>query len=244
VSASSADQALNILSQEDFNFDLIITDMQMPVMDGVGFAKCIKELDKKIPVILLSSIGDEKRKEYEHLFSHILNKPVKQKVLSNAITSLFRKGSKPTPASGEVKNISTELATKYPFKILIAEDNTVNQTLAVRALKKLGYTADVAADGLDVLEKLRQSSFDIIFMDVQMPEMDGLETTRHIRKNLENQPIIIAMTANAMLEDKAICLEAGMDDYVSKPFKLDTVMSMLEKWGQTTKGKVTGVILH
>lgn len=236
-SASSAEQALDILSQENFNFDLIITDMQMPVMDGVGFAKRIKAFDKNLPIILLSSIGEEKRKEYEHLFSQILNKPVKQRVLSNAIIGLLKKGSKPNPSFSEVKKISTELAKKYPFKILIADDNTVNLTLAMRALNKLGYTPEVAGDGLAVLEKVRQSRFDIIFMDVQMPEMDGLEATRHIREKSEDQPVIIAMTANAMLKDKAVCFEAGMDDYVSKPFKLETVVDMLEKWGLAKNDK-------
>lgn len=231
VSASSAEQALDILSQENFNFDLIITDMQMPVMDGVEFAKRIKALNKNLPVILLSSIGEEKKKEYEHLFSQILNKPVKQRILSNAIIGLLKKGSKPNTPSIETKKISNELAKKYPFKILIADDNTVNLTLAVRALNKLGYMPEVATDGVAVLEKFRQSRFDIIFMDVQMPEMDGLEATRHIREKAEEQPVIIAMTANAMLKDKAICLEAGMDDYISKPFKLETVVDMLEKWG-------------
>ena len=151
--------------------------------------------------------------------------------------SLLKRGSKATAAVTEVKKISDELGKKYPLKILIAEDNTVNQTLAMRALNKLGYTPEVAADGLAALEKLRQSRYDIIFMDVQMPEMDGLEATRHIRKKPEDQPVIIAMTANATVEDKGICLQAGMDDYVSKPFKLDTLVDVLEKWGQIINDK-------
>jgi len=232
IAASSGEHALEILLRENFNFDLIITDMQMPVMDGVEFARRVKERNKDMPIILLSSIGEEKKKEYDHLFSQVLNKPVKQRVLSNAIMGLLKKGSKVNPALAESKKISYELAKKYPLTILIAEDNTVNQTLATRALGKLGYTPDVAADGLAVLEKLRQSHYDIIFMDVQMPEMDGLQATRHIRKKSERQPVIIAMTANAMVEDKQACLQSGMDDYVSKPFKLDILIDVLEKWGQ------------
>jgi len=237
TAASSGEQALDILSRENFNFDLIITDMQMPVMDGVEFARRVKERNKDLPIILLSSIGEEKKKEHEHLFSQVLNKPVKQRVLSNAIMGLLKKGGKVNPTFAESKKISYELAKKYPLTILIAEDNSINQTLATRALGKLGYTPDVASDGLAVLEKLRQSHYDIIFMDVQMPEMDGLQATRHIRKKSECQPVIIAMTANAMVEDKQICLQSGMDDYISKPFKLDILIDVLEKWGQVITEK-------
>lgn len=233
IAVYSAAKALQILTRRDYNFDLIITDMQMPDMDGVAFAREVKRIREDIPIILLTSVGDDQRKQYEHLFKYILSKPVKQKLLSNALLSTFK-------PNGNIKSVGleadkkawVELGKEYPLAILVAEDNPVNQTLAIRTLNKLGYTADIAPNGLDVLEQLTDKDFDLIFMDVQMPEMDGLQTTRTIRQDFKKQPIIIAMTANAMIEDKENCLQAGMDDYISKPFKLDTIKDVLSKWAK------------
>lgn len=231
VQAQTGHEALNILAEQ--SFDLVISDMQMPEMDGVGLAKCIKEKYQQLPVILLSSIGDEHRRQYEHLFSAILTKPVKQKVLLNAITAEFRKHGKTVMAveAGDQK-LSDAFAKQFPLKILIAEDNMVNQTIAIRTLKKLGYDPGLAENGLRVLEMIDQKHhYDIILMDVQMPEMDGLETTRIIRASRQqHQSVIIAMTANAMTGDKEMCLQAGMDDYISKPVRLEELIKVLEKW--------------
>jgi signal transduction histidine kinase/CheY-like chemotaxis protein len=230
--AYSGEKALRILSQ-DPTFDLVITDMQMPDMDGVSLALSIRKLNTKVPIILLSSIGNEQRERYEHLFSNILTKPVKQKVLSNAITHELRKMGKPIPTPDlPVPKLSEEFAVHYPLNILIAEDNPVNQLLAMRTLKKLGYEAKLAENGLLALEETQRTSYDMILMDVQMPEMDGLEATRLIRKNNPSQPVIIAMTANALAEDKEACFNAGMDDYISKPIRLDEVIKTLEKWAR------------
>ena len=130
------------------------------------------------------------------------------------------------------KKMSVEFAKQYPLEILIAEDNPVNQKLTERVLTKLGYKPAIAEDGKKVLDALNHQHYDLIFMDVQMPEMDGLEATRTIRQLKGTQPIIIAMTANALQGDKEICMEAGMDDYVSKPIKLEVVISILEKWAK------------
>jgi CheY-like chemotaxis protein len=214
------------------DFDLVITDMQMPEVDGVALAKAIKEKTPDLPIILLSSIGDEHKKQYEHLFRHILTKPVKQKVLSNAITAELRKQDKSVVAMPEAqKKLSARFAESHPLHILIAEDNPVNQTLIVRTLAKLGFEPGMAENGIAALDALQRGYYNLILMDVQMPEMDGLEATRAIRKDQSGeQPVIIAMTANAMTEDKEICLEAGMDDYISKPIKLEKLMEVLEKW--------------
>jgi CheY-like chemotaxis protein len=132
--------------------------------------------------------------------------------------------------------LSEEFAEKYPLRIMIAEDNLVNQKLAVRVLNKLGYKKiDIAQNGLEAIEKISQQFYEIILMDVQMPEMDGLEATRQIRATAGERPIIIAMTANAMESDREDCIQAGMDDYISKPIKLETVIKMLEKWASTIK---------
>ena len=229
---SSAEDALKSLESEN-DFELVITDMQMPGTDGVGLAQTIRKNHPTLPIILLSSIGNEQKKQFEHLFSQILTKPVKQKVLSKAIISHLRKASKSNLRTESFSNKSSEeVAVQIPLRILIAEDNPVNQTLAVRTLQKLGYETSVAENGVIALQQLQQSSYDMILMDVQMPEMDGLEATRLIRQNPNLQPVIIAMTANAMKEDKEACLQAGMDDYISKPIRMEQLVQTLSKWSQ------------
>jgi CheY-like chemotaxis protein len=186
----------------------------------------------------LSSIGNEQRKRYEHLFSQILTKPVKQKVLSNAIVTQLRKiGKSSSSLEPVIANRSAETTTQIPLRILIAEDNPVNQTLAVRALTKLGYETAVAENGLVAIKELQRQAYDIVLMDVQMPEMDGLEATRVIRQDQSSQPVIIAMTANAMKEDKEACLEAGMDDYISKPIRMEQLVQTLSKWAQFVQNR-------
>ncbi len=228
--ASSAAEALDILSKDRL-CDLVITDMQMPDMDGISLAARIREMNHKLPIILLSSIGNEERNQYEHLFARILTKPVKQKILSNAITGVLKKSGKSSVAAETpVAKLSEDFARQFPLQILIAEDNPVNQTLAIRTLRKLGYNAALAENGLLTLEEFQKHPYDVILMDVQMPEMDGLEATRVIRQSKIAQPVIIAMTANAMAEDKEACLQAGMDDYISKPIRLEELVRILEKW--------------
>jgi CheY-like chemotaxis protein len=124
------------------------------------------------------------------------------------------------------------------LRILIAEDNRVNQKLAVRVLGKLGYDPDIVENGKEVLEEVSKVNYDLILMDVQMPEMDGLEATRMIRLCLETQPIIVAMTANAMQGDREECLGSGMDDYISKPVNIEELVIILEKWASQIKVKV------
>ncbi len=210
----------------------------MPDMDGIAFARETKKLYKDIPIILLTSVGDDQRKQYEHLFKYILSKPVKQKLLSNALLSTFKpNGNMKSSRLEPDKRDLMELGNEYPLTILVAEDNPINETLATRTLSKLGYAADIAPNGLDVLERLASKSYDLIFMDVQMPALDGLQTTRAIRQDFPKQPVIIAMTANAMIEDKENCLQAGMDDYISKPFKLETIREVLSKWATSIHAK-------
>jgi signal transduction histidine kinase/ligand-binding sensor domain-containing protein/CheY-like chemotaxis protein len=133
--------------------------------------------------------------------------------------------------AGDRKPLPGKLSQRYPLDILVAEDNPINQQLALMILTKMGYTPEMVWNGREVLDKLQEKKFDLIFMDIQMPEMDGLEATRMIRKGAEPQPVIIAMTANAMQGDQEECLAQGMNDYLPKPVKLDELVSMLEKWG-------------
>lgn len=131
------------------------------------------------------------------------------------------------------KKLSAEFATQYPLKILVAEDDLMNQQLAIMILKRLGYSVDVAPNGQEVLEIVSEKKYDLMLMDVQMPEMTGLEATRMIRLCLSVQPVIIAMTANAMDGDKESCLASGMNDYISKPVNIEELVEKLEKWAVT-----------
>jgi signal transduction histidine kinase/ligand-binding sensor domain-containing protein/DNA-binding response OmpR family regulator len=240
VIATCGKDALEILAA-DAAFDLIITDMQMPAMDGVQLTRKIKALYPTIPVILLSSVGDENKKTHSALFSSILNKPVKQHQLHKDIHRALRPEleSAQPERSISVQSLSTDFAERYPFKILLTEDNPINQKLALRVLQKLGYQdVAVAMHGLEAIEKTEEEDYDVILMDVQMPEMDGLEATRLIRTKHHHQPIIISMTANAMPEDREACLRAGMDDYISKPVKLEVLVSVLQKWGEHIREKL------
>ena len=241
ILASTGMEALEILSH-DQNFDLVLTDMQMPLMDGIELARTVKKKLPSMPIILLSSLGDERNKDFPGLFNAVLTKPIKHQVLCKYILQELRSnGAKPV----HVKNVpkhrhEEEFSRQYPLRILLAEDNPINQLLATKMLNTIGYEPVKAESGVEVLEVLKTERFDLILMDVQMPEMDGLEATRSIRSNNETQPIIIAMTANAMQSDQEECLKAGMDDYLSKPVRVDTLKAMIQKWAIEARMKSTG----
>jgi signal transduction histidine kinase/CheY-like chemotaxis protein/ligand-binding sensor domain-containing protein len=238
VTCSSAHQALEILS-EDKSFNLVISDMEMPDIDGAGLARAIKDMPNPVPVIILSSIGDTSRKKYQGLFSAVLIKPVKQSQLLKSIYAEL--GDRKEIVQIEEKKskvLNVDFAKQYPMNILIAEDNPVNQMLIQRILVKLGYQTNMAQNGLEVLQMLSEKPYHVILMDVQMPEMDGFEATKNIREQDIDQPYIVAMTANALTEDREICLSQGMDNYVSKPMRLDTLVSVLMEAYAIKKGSV------
>ncbi len=235
VLASSGKEAIGILSQVS-GFELILTDMQMPEMDGIQLARIIKQTNPLLPIILLSSIGDERARNHSALFSSVLTKPVKQNALRQHILNLLRKQGKPLLQETPAKQLlNTDFSKQHSLRILIAEDNAVNQKLTERVLHKLGYKPEIAGNGVEALQAVKLKSFDMILMDVQMPEMDGLEATRQIRLHTGDQVAIIAMTANAMQGDREECMQAGMDDYISKPVKLEVLVDMLEKWAFKSK---------
>ena len=184
-----------------------------------------------LPVILLSSVGEDYSKDNSQLFHSILNKPVRQHVLSRHILNALQPQNNSVP--GE-KNIQQKLpgnfSEKYPLEILVAEDNLINQKVILHILNKLGYKPVLVENGAKAVDEARQKQYDIILMDMQMPEMDGVQATRFIRQNLESQPIIIALTANTMQGDQEECLNAGMNDYISKPVRLEELTGKLEKW--------------
>ncbi len=230
VLAGSGKEALDILST-DRVFDLVLTDMQMPEMDGIMLAQAIRQQYPEIPVILLSSLGDEYHKNEQKLFSSVLTKPIKQHVLGKHILNGLQ--HKHSPASEEKttrEKLSVEFAAKYPLHILVAEDNLINQQLILHILNKMGYNPELTENGQETVDAAGKKCYDIILMDMQMPEMDGLQATRIIRKTLEWQPVIIALTANTMKGDEEECRNAGMNDYIGKPVKLDELTDKLEKW--------------
>jgi signal transduction histidine kinase/ligand-binding sensor domain-containing protein/DNA-binding response OmpR family regulator len=228
VTAQSAQEALNILSADN-HIKLVITDMEMPQMSGLELAKELKNKYAALPVIMLSSIGDETRNKYPGVFSSILVKPIKQHHLYEAINRAFNKQDGAVTEVASKKVLSADFSQEHPLQILVAEDNAINQKLIDRVLGKLGYKPEMAENGVQVLDKLKLHNYDIILMDIQMPEMDGLEATKLIRNTAGPQPYIAAMTANAMPEDREICIRAGMDDYLSKPMKLEDLVNVLKR---------------
>jgi len=228
--ASSAKEALAFLNyDESETIDLVITDMQMPEMDGVELASAIRVRKNPPPIIMLSSIGDETKKIYPDLFAFILTKPVKQQRLIKSLQVVFAPQKKYAVSEETPHGIlSSSFADDYPLSILIAEDNLINQKLIERILHKLGYQTDTAPDGVQVLDALVKKDYNVILMDIQMPEMNGLETTHAIRQMAIGQPYIIAMTANAMSKDREDCLKIGMNDYIAKPMRLAEITKILK----------------
>jgi CheY-like chemotaxis protein len=241
VEAASAQEAL-ICLQEQPPFDIAVLDMQMPNMDGVTLAEIIhrKHNDPKLPLILLSSAGIHPP-HLDKYFAAVLYKPIRSSRFYHVLISILSKPNKKKITDQSQKQIETKfdstLGQRFPLRILLAEDNIVNQKLAITVLKRLGYEADLAANGLEVIDALLRQPYDLVLMDVQMPELDGLETSRYIRNNLpeDNQPYIIAITANAMEEDRQDCLQAGMNDFIRKPFKIEDLTTALTKCGYLRK---------
>jgi CheY-like chemotaxis protein len=227
--ASSGKEAIDIISSGE-EFHLVITDMQMPEMDGVELATALKGINPQIPIILLSSVGDESRSKFPHMFRSILTKPVKQAQLFNVVQSELNPGELERSEENTNKRLFSEaFAKSFPLNILLAEDNLINQKLAMKVLTKLGYTPQLANNGREAVEMLSKNFFDVILMDMLMPEMDGVEATICIRQSSRKQPVIIAMTANVMQEDREACLRAGMNDYITKPLSLDILIKALKQ---------------
>lgn len=245
VTVSSGAEALFILAQDPL-FHLIITDGQMPYMDGIQLTRLIKERHPGIPVILLSSVGDERKAENLHLFNYILTKPIKQYALSKYILHSLQSGQeKVKTAHTSNRKIPDDFSLRYPLDILVAEDNQINQKVILHMLQRMGYQTDIAEDGQIAVDKFNEGSYNLILMDVQMPNVDGLEATKIIRKSNIKQPVIIALTANALTGDREICLAAGMDDYIGKPVKPEELMLKLAEWADTlTKLKINRPLIE
>ena len=212
------------------SFDLAILDMHMPGMDGVMLATEIRKSNKTLPLVLFSSLGLREAEDTPGLFSAFLAKPLRQSHLFDTLVSLFNPEGDTKPKADETKkpSVDPEMAANHPLRILLAEDNLVNQKLAMRLLQQMGYSADLANNGAEAVEKVGGAVYDVVLMDVQMPEMDGLEASRIITQQAD-RPHIIAMTANAMQGDREMCLAAGMNDYIAKPIRIPLLVEALMK---------------
>jgi len=226
-SAASGKEALAYLRDGE-RFDVIVLDMQMPEMDGVELAAKIRELTncKATPLVMLTSMGRHEIRS--DLFAGLLTKPVKAWQLFDVLSKVLGKRVAQTPVAR--KGIEKDMAKRHPLRILLAEDNVVNQKVALKILDRMGYRADVASNGSEAVEAVERQTYDVVLMDVQMPEMDGVEATTRIRDQKgENRPWIIALTANALQGDKEKYLGIGMDDYLSKPIKLEELSGALSR---------------
>lgn len=238
LTATSAKEALKIIT-DGADIRLLITDSQMPQMDGYELAQTVKTSGKPIPVILLNPAGDEISREHGRLFNVVLTKPVKYQNLYKIIQrelNLQHSGSQEEQRP-KTSILSEDFAKTYPLQILLAEDNLINQKVAVRILNKLGYTPDLAGNGMEAVQMLEKRNYDLVLMDMLMPVMDGLEATRLIRQSNNCQPIIIAMTANTLPEDREESLKAGMDDFISKPVNIENLMKVLRQSSEKIRHK-------
>jgi CheY-like chemotaxis protein len=240
---TSGKEGLLILN-EISDFDLVIADMQMNDMDGMRFSSRIREEYTKLPIILLSGFGEDKPKSRLEPFCAIVNKPVRQKALIKQILTLLSQEAEPLEIEKPKDLLTTDFSVLYPLNILIAEDNIVNQKLAERVLTKLGYKPEKALNGEEAVFAQEKRHYDLILMDMQMPVMDGLDATGKIRLLPGKQPVIIATTANAMVEDREMCIKAGMDDYISKPIKVEDLVRIIEKWALQIKEGTANIPLN
>jgi PAS domain S-box-containing protein len=226
--ARSAAEAIKYLEGRRL-FDCGILDMQMPGMDGIQLAAEIHQRKgyEMLPLVLLTSLGAQDVPDRG--FKACLTKPVKSSQLLRVLTDLLRGKAEVSKVTKVA--IDPEMGKRRPLRILLAEDNPVNQKVALKILEKMGYRADTAGNGLEALQALERQGYDVVLMDVQMPEMDGVEATARIRErfNSETRPWIIALTANALTGDKDKYLGVGMDDYVSKPVKPEDLAEALSR---------------
>jgi CheY-like chemotaxis protein/HPt (histidine-containing phosphotransfer) domain-containing protein len=216
-------------------FDAVLLDAQMPEMDGLAVAGTIRKKysPQKLPIILYSSsVMYDDAMVCAHLgIVAILMKPVRQSRLIDTLVSVLGPQDDQSVGRKQKHTAARLLAEEVPLRILLAEDNVINQRVALAMLSRFGYRADVAGNGIEVLAALERSVYDVVLMDVQMPEMDGISATRKIRTTIatDKQPRIIAMTANVSTDDRTECMAAGMDDFLGKPIRVEDLASALSR---------------
>jgi PAS domain S-box-containing protein len=238
VFANEAESAMQILSNPPFAPSLVILDLpefeSQRALEQIAAVKC--------PRLVLFRLGQTPPPNpLDGLPYATLSKPIKTAAFFQALSVLGNRGGKGAVAPARVED--RPVAEEIPLSVLLAEDNPVNQKVALRFLERMGYTADAVANGLEAVNAFQHRSYDLVLMDLQMPEMDGLEASRRIRRTVppERQPKIIALTANAMQGDREICLDAGMDDYISKPVKMHEIVAAIRR--QFTKTNTAPTVM-
>jgi len=229
---NSAAEATAIVQKKGTQIDLAIIDAFMPQKSGLTLGEELFKQGVSFPMVLFSSGNKPAYEEYNKIFVSFIRKPIKQQYLLKTLSDIFEQSNQQQNTAPQ-KNISTLLAQKIPLDILIVEDDFINQKVVSKILGKMGYHVDIVNNGVEALSILEKQSYDLIFMDIQMPEMDGFETTTQIRNNPtinQRSNVIIAMTANAMEEDRDKCLAVGMDDYISKPVIALEIENAIKKW--------------
>ena len=236
TAVASANEALAAIRRATGSdrFEAVLTDLRMPEMDGLQLAAAISSaVDGAVgpPVIVLSSAGSRERDAPG--VAAFLTKPVKPGALRDTLVMVLGGGVAPASPTAPARpadrpSTDADLGARHPLRVLLAEDNAVNQKLALRLLERMGYSAEVAMDGTEAITALEDGDYDLVLMDVQMPELDGLEATRRIRERWPDRGVrIVAMTANAMEGDRETSIAAGMDDYLSKPIRPDELAAAL-----------------
>ncbi|MDD1751691.1 MAG: response regulator [Methanotrichaceae archaeon] len=229
TTAGSSHEALKLIRSED-SFDVAIIEKDLPKMDGLALAEEMRRFNKTMPLVMLTFLGQGVESD---LFAATLTKPIKPAQLYETLIDTLA----PPLVPSMILTPEVSLASGT-MRILLAEDNLSSQKVTLLMLKKLGYRSDVVANGREVLEALGRQRYDLILMDVRMPEMNGLEATRIIRQRWPDKgPLIIAVTAYGLQGDRERCLEAGMDDYISKPVQLNNRAEMLYKYAPA-RGKM------
>jgi signal transduction histidine kinase/DNA-binding response OmpR family regulator len=224
TSVSNGHEALRTIGEQ--SFDAALLDAQMSDMDGITLARKIRK-KVEVPLILLSSTGPILTSEDAPLFIYHVPKPMRHSALFNALLQVAGV-KRPQSQKVPVTQFESDLAARQPLRILLAEDNAVNQLVALKMLSKFGYTVDLAANGLLVLDALSKTEYDLILMDIQMPEIDGIETTRIIRERFQaKHPSIVALTAEALEGDRERLLSLGFDNYLSKPLQAKALQDLL-----------------
>ncbi len=237
TAVTTAHEALERLQQENA-FDGAIIDFQLPEMDGLSFAEAARKLPggRSLHLWLLTSLhlraGDSRAAATGVSVS--IYKPIRPEQLLRALSQSFDRSLTSLQKAPAALMFNPSFALRLPLRILMADDNRVNQKVGKCFLEKLGYRADVVGNGLEVLQALERQPYDLVFLDVQMPEMDGYEAARQLRRRWtgSDRPRLIAMTGNAMQGDKERCLKAGMDDYIAKPMRAEDLCTALERWGR------------
>ena len=239
---TTAGEALQALGNKS-PFDAVLLDLQLPDKEGLALADEIRSqpYGRYLPLLLLSSVrlrSDDARPAATGI-SVFVHKPIRPAQLLDALYRALSVQMQREKKAPSAPSLDVNFARRLPLRVLLADDNPINQKVGLSVLAKLGYRADVANNGLEVVQALEQKVYDVLFLDVQMPEMDGLECARQLnhRWTRDKRPVVIAMTGNALMGDREKCLAAGMDDYISKPVRIAELQAALERWGPTKAHK-------